>query len=240
MIKNIKRLIDLNNDQLVIQKYNIEDKTLYCKSRSGLEEWYTFKDINVSDSNVLEGHIETYKNSSGFECKFEYKNDDKFIVYTDNLGNYYEDYSGDIHERRYKNGLEYSLDENGNLIYYKSMDGYEDKYIYDSNNLIRIYSRIKEETGEFYRAEYDRNTNDKTTKVKETIFKDNDSITTYRIYDEYGREILYYDNNDIKAETVYENDTAITTVYNLGKFLFKYECDSDSYGKGFSQDYISK
>lgn len=227
MIKNMVSLIDLHSDELIIQKYNIENKTLYCKNKNGLEEWYRFHNVNKLSDNTIIGSIDTYKNSSGFECKFTYLSGNNWgVVYDDNLGNHYEDYDFNEIERKYDNGVEYRLDDNGNIIHYQTVDGYTDEYEYDSNNLITKYTRSRAKSGDldyFYKIEYKRDYENKITYVYEYKYiKDEKSMVSIRTYDEHGREIAYTDNSGIESETSYNGDIATVKVYSFGEKIDEY------------------
>ncbi len=223
MIRNTRAIINLYSTDLIIQKYNIEDKTLYCKNKNGLEEWYEFHSVDKLLDNTIVGYIETYKNSSGFECKFTYRCDNCDIIYDDNLGNHYEDYHLDKLERKYDNGLEYRLDDNGNIVYYQTVDGYVDEYEYDSNNLITKYTRKSEDGTYFYEIKYRRDYENKRTYTNECKYiKDEYYMVSIRVYDEYGREISYIDDSGIESETSYDGDVATVKVYSFGEKINEY------------------
>lgn len=223
MIRNTRIIINLYSTDLIVQKYNMEDKTLYCRNKNGLEEWYKFYNVEKLSDNTIVGYIETYKNSSGFECKFTYSCDDCDIIYDDNLGNHYEDYHLNKLKRKYNNGLEYRLDDNGNLVYYQTVDGYVDEYEYDSNNLITKYIRKSEDETYLYKIEYKRDYENKRTYVYESKYiNDKDSIVSIRAYDEHDREISYADNSGIESETSYDGNIATVKVYSFGEKINEY------------------
>lgn len=223
MIRNTRTIINLYSTDLIIQKYNIEDKTLYCKNKNGLEEWYKFHSVDKLSDNTIVGYIETYKNSSGFECKFTYSCDNCDIIYDDNLGNHYEDYHLDKLERKYDNGLEYRLDDNGNIVYYQTVDGYVDEYEYDSNNLITKYTRKSEDGTYFHEIKYRRDYENKRTYSHECkCIKDEYYMVSIRVYDEYGREISYVDDSGIESETSYDGNVATVKVYSFGEKINEY------------------